>query len=136
MKEALEKIKAGERNYTDVWIQILILQIYIYIGVLINFCLFAELMLLGFISLLLTFGTQYIAKICIPTSAGDIMLPCKKVEESKKSDDSNDRRKLLYFEESMEWRRVLATASSGGDYCSQKVMNINYLFSYSLFFSM
>ncbi|KAK7352155.1 hypothetical protein VNO80_17573 [Phaseolus coccineus] len=79
----------------------------------------AELMLLGFISLLLTFGTKYIAKICIPTSAGDIMLPCKKVEESKNSDDSNGR-KLLYFEDNMEWRRVLATASSGGDFCSQK----------------
>ncbi|TKY75351.1 MLO protein-like 1 [Spatholobus suberectus] len=38
----------------------------------------AELMLLGFISLLLTFGTKYIAKICIPESVGDIMLPCKK----------------------------------------------------------
>ncbi|RDY02163.1 MLO protein-like 1, partial [Mucuna pruriens] len=74
----------------------------------------AELMLLGFISLLLTFGTKYVAKICIPTSAGDIMLPCKKVEVSK---DSNDRRKLLSFHH--EWRRVLATASSGGDYCSQ-----------------
>ncbi|ESW07961.1 hypothetical protein PHAVU_009G006800 [Phaseolus vulgaris] len=79
----------------------------------------AELMLLGFISLLITFGTKYIAKICIPTSAGDIMLPCKKVEESKNSDDSNGR-KLLYFEDNMEWRRVLATASSGGDFCSQK----------------
>jgi len=85
--------------------------------------LFAELMLLGFISLLITFGTKYIAKICIPTSAGDIMLPCKKVEESKNSDDSNGR-KLLYFEDNMEWRRVLATASSGGDFCSQKVRNI------------
>ncbi|XP_047163156.1 MLO protein homolog 1-like [Vigna umbellata] len=79
----------------------------------------AELMLLGFISLLLTFGTQYIAKICIPASAGDIMLPCKKVEALTNPDDSNGGRKLLYFEDNMEWRRVLATASSGGDYCSQ-----------------
>ncbi|KHN20094.1 MLO protein like 1 [Glycine soja] len=79
----------------------------------------SELMLLGFISLLITFGTQYIAKICIPVSAGDIMLPCKKVEVSDSDDDSNDRRKLLSFDDNMEWRRVLA-AASGGDYCSQK----------------
>ncbi|KAK7351820.1 hypothetical protein VNO77_11542 [Canavalia gladiata] len=76
----------------------------------------AELMLLGFISLLLTFGTKYVAKICIPVTAGDTMLPCKKV---KKSNESNDRRKLLSFDDSVVWRRVLA-AASGDDYCSQK----------------
>ncbi|XP_027357000.1 MLO protein homolog 1-like [Abrus precatorius] len=76
----------------------------------------AELMLLGFISLLLTFGTKYIAKICINVAAGDTMLPCKKVE---KSNNSNEGRKLLSFDENMVWRRVLATAS-GEDYCSQK----------------
>lgn len=36
----------------------------------------AELMVLGFISLLLTFGQNYIAKICIPEKAGNTMLPC------------------------------------------------------------
>nr|GMD21334.1 MLO-like protein 9 [Ipomoea batatas] len=35
-----------------------------------------ELMVLGFISLLLTFGQNYIAKICIPASAANTMLPC------------------------------------------------------------
>ncbi|KAK7310666.1 hypothetical protein RJT34_08302 [Clitoria ternatea] len=73
----------------------------------------AELMILGCISLLLTFGTKYVAKICIPVGAGNTMLPCKKVE------GSNDRRKLLSFDETLEWRRVLATGS-GADYCSQK----------------
>lgn len=83
---------------------------------------FAKLMLLGFISLIITLGTQYIAKICIPVSTGDIMLPCKKVEVSDSDDDSNDRRKLLSFDDNVvEWRRVLA-AASGGDYCSQKVI--------------
>lgn len=33
-------------------------------------------MVLGFISLLLTFGQSYIAKICIPEAAGNTMLPC------------------------------------------------------------
>ncbi|ESQ31071.1 hypothetical protein EUTSA_v10003913mg [Eutrema salsugineum] len=36
----------------------------------------AELMILGFISLLLTFGEQYILKICIPEKAAASMLPC------------------------------------------------------------
>ncbi|XP_029128021.1 MLO protein homolog 1 [Cajanus cajan] len=76
----------------------------------------AELMLLGFISLLLTFGTKYVAKICIPESFGDTMLPCKKV---KPDDDSNGRRRLLSLDESVEWRRVLEAASGGGDSCSQ-----------------
>ncbi|XP_054819989.1 MLO-like protein 9 [Prosopis cineraria] len=37
----------------------------------------AELMVLGFISLLLTFGQSYIANICIPTKYGNTMLPCR-----------------------------------------------------------
>ncbi|KAK4355446.1 hypothetical protein RND71_024417 [Anisodus tanguticus] len=35
-----------------------------------------ELMVLGFISLLLTFGQNYIADICIPEKVADTMLPC------------------------------------------------------------
>ncbi|XP_028075663.1 MLO-like protein 8 isoform X5 [Camellia sinensis] len=35
-----------------------------------------ELMVLGFISLLLTFGQIYIANVCIPTKLADTMLPC------------------------------------------------------------
>lgn len=34
-------------------------------------------MILGFISLLLTFGQNYIAQICIPVRYGNTMLPCK-----------------------------------------------------------
>ncbi|KAI5402622.1 MLO protein homolog 1 [Lathyrus oleraceus] len=79
----------------------------------------AELMLLGFISLLLTFGTKYIAKICIPPTLGDSMLPCKK--EEVEQDSKDDRRRLLSFDDSIVWRRGLASAASGGDdYCSQK----------------
>ncbi|PWA54342.1 MLO-like protein [Artemisia annua] len=40
----------------------------------------AELMLLGFISLLLTVGTKYVAKICVPEKIGYKMLPCKSSE--------------------------------------------------------
>ncbi|KAK7283468.1 hypothetical protein RIF29_13008 [Crotalaria pallida] len=77
----------------------------------------AELMLLGFISLLLTFGTNYIAKICIPVSIGDSMLPCKKV---KNNDDSKHKRRLLSFDDNVTWRRVLATTTSADDHCSKK----------------
>lgn len=36
----------------------------------------AELMVVGFISLLLTFGEAYITKVYIPQHVADTMLPC------------------------------------------------------------
>ncbi|KAG5069598.1 hypothetical protein JHK85_001975 [Glycine max] len=66
----------------------------------------AELMILGFISLLLTFGQSYIVRICIPEKLADNMLPCPyKYKEDKKASDSEEehRRKLLSYE-----RRYLA----------------------------
>lgn len=42
----------------------------------------AELMLLGFISLLLTITQDYIARICIPASVGDSWHPCDKANNS------------------------------------------------------
>ena len=79
-------------------------------------------MLLGFMSLLLTFGTNYIKKICIPQKIGDTMLPCKKQEV--KVSGSENRRRLLFFDEDVVWRRVLATSASGSDYCSNKVREL------------
>ncbi|XVF63503.1 hypothetical protein PTKIN_Ptkin09bG0091700 [Pterospermum kingtungense] len=76
----------------------------------------AELMLLGFISLLLTVGTYYIPEICIPEKIGNSMLPCKpKSEKSKGNDGEGDdrRRKLLSYAEDMVWRRVLADSTKG-----------------------
>ncbi|KFK28258.1 hypothetical protein AALP_AA8G493400 [Arabis alpina] len=43
----------------------------------------AELMILGFISLLLTFGEHYIVKICIPEKAAATMLPCSTHDQDK-----------------------------------------------------
>ncbi|XP_052195679.1 MLO-like protein 10 [Diospyros lotus] len=63
----------------------------------------AELMILGFISLLLTFGQTYIAKICIPIKVADSMLPCP----SKRSESEEHQRRLLWYE-----HRILATESS------------------------
>lgn len=69
-------------------------------------------MILGFISLLLTFGQNYIAKICIPLKAADTMLPCS----PKKTDGTDDhRRRLLwddFFSDSGLERRVLAGAET------------------------
>lgn len=41
-------------------------------------------MVLGFISLLLTFGQTYIASVCIPEDFAFTMLPCKKRESKYK----------------------------------------------------
>lgn len=67
----------------------------------------AELMVLGFISLLLTFGQNHIAKICIPKGVASTMLPCQADgEHEASSEEENHHRRLLWFE-----RRFLAAAS-------------------------
>ncbi|KAL1370664.1 hypothetical protein HN51_000898 [Arachis hypogaea] len=56
----------------------------------------AELMVLGFISLLLTFGQSYIVRICIPGSAADKLLPCKYAGSGDESSGKDQiHRKLL-----------------------------------------
>ena len=42
-----------------------------------------ELMLLGFMSLLLAVTQERISKICVPSGAGNIMLPCRKQTNSE-----------------------------------------------------
>lgn len=68
----------------------------------------AELMVLGFISLLLTFGQNFIVKICIPEKAADTMLPCPYKGEKEKSSDEDGHRRLLWYN-----HRFLSTATSG-----------------------
>lgn len=76
----------------------------------------SELMLLGFISLLLTVLQDYISDICIPKSIGDSWLPCSKEAQSK---SENKGRKLLYFSDpDFSYRRRLAV--KGDDYCSKE----------------
>ncbi|KAK7386561.1 hypothetical protein VNO78_26894 [Psophocarpus tetragonolobus] len=59
----------------------------------------AELMVLGFLSLLLTFGQSYIVKICIPNHAANILLPCPNlVTDHESSSEEEHRRKLLSYE--------------------------------------
>uniref|UniRef100_A0A7N2KTT6 MLO-like protein n=1 Tax=Quercus lobata TaxID=97700 RepID=A0A7N2KTT6_QUELO len=77
----------------------------------------AELMLLGFISLLLTVATTYITRICIPSKLGNTMLPCR-IDATKKDQGGAGRRKLLSNDENVMWRRVLA-GSGGDDFCTK-----------------
>ncbi|CAN1781667.1 MLO-like protein 12 [Linum perenne] len=87
----------------------------------------AELMLMGFISLLLTAGTRAIPKICISPKLGRTMLPCSTGvddDHSYKDDGGGEgeRRKLLSFDDfhGNSWHRMLAGAEGGADYCSSK----------------
>ncbi|KAG5065051.1 hypothetical protein JHK86_008782 [Glycine max] len=80
----------------------------------------AELMVLGFISLLLTFGQNYISKMCIPSKYAKTMLPCVPPEERHgaghhteeagggEAKDGGHRRRLLSYE-----RRFLASGGGG-----------------------
>ncbi|KAK2660928.1 hypothetical protein Ddye_007461 [Dipteronia dyeriana] len=74
----------------------------------------SELMVLGFISLILTFGQNYIAKICIPLEVADTMLPCLKEETNKilKHDLFEDRVDNFHGLLSDE-RRILAGDNTG-----------------------
>ncbi|KAI4351314.1 hypothetical protein L6164_005688 [Bauhinia variegata] len=84
-----------------------------------------ELMLLGFISLLLTVLQEPISGICISRKAATSWHPCEdqkkpktaKVEETKDYSDDNNGRKLLEFVEYVP-RRVLAT--KGFDKCADQ----------------
>lgn len=67
-----------------------------------------ELMVLGFISLLLTFGQNYISKVCITEKIANTMLPCPMIKKhaapaaehsSPKKDDGDDHhRRLLWHD--------------------------------------
>ncbi|CAL1374313.1 unnamed protein product [Linum trigynum] len=82
----------------------------------------AELMLLGFLSLLLTVFQSPISSICVSESIGATWHPCTKKQE--KSEDSGDgdedrRRRLLQFlDPEVSVRRILAT--KGVDKCTEK----------------
>ncbi|KAL0436885.1 UNVERIFIED_CONTAM: MLO-like protein 6 [Sesamum radiatum] len=86
----------------------------------------SELMLLGFISLLLTVGQGPISNICISKAVGATWHPCSKKQEVKKypaaPEDLGDdnRRKLLMVEEDGggSFRRILA--AGGTDKCAAK----------------
>ncbi|EOY33055.1 Seven transmembrane MLO family protein isoform 1 [Theobroma cacao] len=84
----------------------------------------SELMLLGFISLLLTVGQGVISDICISEKVGSTWHPCNKKQEEKTNEDVEDtdyenRRRLLTVSDSGGvFRRSLAGASE--DKCAAK----------------
>lgn len=69
--------------------------------------LVSELMVLGFISLILTFGQNYISKICIPEKIGDTMLPCpnrsagNEEHKSASGAEAEHHRRLLWYKHRM-----------------------------------
>ncbi|KAG2259962.1 hypothetical protein Bca52824_079256, partial [Brassica carinata] len=89
----------------------------------------AELMLLGFISLLLTIGQTPISNICVSKSVASSMHPCSAAQEAEKygkkdsgkkgdDDEKPSHRLLLELAESFIPRRSLAT--KGYDKCAEK----------------
>lgn len=76
-------------------------------------------MILGFISLLLTFGQTYISRICIPTNVANTMLPCKfdgpSDSSDSKSSEEEHRRRLLWFEH----RYLASTPVSTATQCKE-----------------
>ncbi|KAL3845901.1 hypothetical protein ACJIZ3_003304 [Penstemon smallii] len=98
----------------------------------------SELMLLGFISLLLTVGTTYIVKICVSKEIGNKWLPCgidlNRTAGNKSDDDDDDekgkngQRKLISYAQEMVWRRSLAAGTDEYDHCYNqgKVSLISY----------
>ncbi|XVE61736.1 hypothetical protein DITRI_Ditri06bG0063400 [Diplodiscus trichospermus] len=87
----------------------------------------SELMLLGFISLLLTVGQGHISDICISKAVGATWHPCKKKdpdskdkEKSTDSDENNHRRLLTFQGSGGSDRRVLAAGGGGYDKCAAR----------------
>ncbi|XP_078427463.1 MLO-like protein 2 [Wolffia australiana] len=76
----------------------------------------SELMLLGFISLLLTIGQGPISNICVSQKVGNSWHPCPNPKSSPDADSS--RRKLLQFPLADHSRRILA--ATAGDKCAEK----------------
>ncbi|XAR71515.1 hypothetical protein NMG60_11028825 [Bertholletia excelsa] len=83
-----------------------------------------ELMLLGFISLLLTVFQDRINKICIPKHLADKWLPCTKNSDAEESTTAHFTitTSLLspFLSGSGHHRRLLAETSAAADYCSEK----------------
>jgi mlo protein len=81
----------------------------------------AELMLVGFLSLLLTVLQTPISKICISEAAANVMHPCKTEPYPASGDDGekDNRRRLLSWVQGETHRRFLAGAA-GEDVCAAK----------------
>ncbi|XP_050287344.1 MLO-like protein 6 isoform X2 [Quercus robur] len=82
----------------------------------------SELMLLGFISLLLTVGQGTISTVCVSQKIGATMHPCsKEQEEAKTNSETNGRRLLTVSDSGKGFRRILAGAASSTDKCAARM---------------
>ncbi|KAI3511755.1 hypothetical protein L1887_18913 [Cichorium endivia] len=87
----------------------------------------AELMLLGFISLMLTAGTTPITKICISEGAANSWHPCSPKEEEAAGDGGESRRRLLTWSKMGDsTRRILAGSGGDGTCAEGKVSFMSY----------
>lgn len=87
----------------------------------------AELMLLGFISLLLAVFQGRIAKICIPKDLATKWMPCEKDTEKDASTTAHFQSFFSFISPHGTGRRLLAEASSSEEYCSaDKVTKLLY----------
>ncbi|KAH7547920.1 hypothetical protein JRO89_XS14G0038700 [Xanthoceras sorbifolium] len=133
--EALEKVKAvfwdSITQTSDIKIQIISEKI-IFLGFV---CV--ELMLMGFISLLLTMGQGIISEICVSKSIANSWHPCSKEEETSKYGSSKDitigRRRLLSFFYSATASTRRSLAAKKYDKCAEKARllhsnNFSYYF--------
>ncbi|RVW69053.1 MLO-like protein 1 [Vitis vinifera] len=128
--EALLKIKEGQSLFlflsADAFCLFMgVLGAYFWFSVLCStvvvVVVYAELMLLGFISLLLTVFQDTIAKICIPKRYSDDWLPCKKKkEDSSSSEESTSHFQTFYHFTSGGARRLLAEHSASPSYCAKR----------------
>ncbi|PNX85518.1 MLO-like protein 6-like, partial [Trifolium pratense] len=140
---ALEKVKERTLEETPTWAVAVVCFVLLAISILIEYIIHAigkwfkkrnknalyealekvkgELMLMGFISLLLTVFQDPISKICISKEIGDSWHPCShsKLKTKTKTipnNEINDRKLLEYFDPTP--RRILAT--KGEDKCHDK----------------
>ncbi|XP_019419097.1 PREDICTED: MLO-like protein 13 [Lupinus angustifolius] len=124
-------------EYTPTWIVAGVCSIIVFISLIVERCLHwlgkylkrekqtalyealiklqEELMLLGFISLLLTVTQNIISDICIPPKLATQMLPCKRPHES--SEESTHR--LIYYDTIINRRRLFST-ETGFEHCKEK----------------
>lgn len=79
--------------------------------------LFAELMLLGFISLLLTVFQSRISKICISEEASKKWLPC---EEEDDSESTTSHFQAFFFSPGISRRLLAEDSSEAISYCTKK----------------
>ncbi|XP_023892160.2 MLO-like protein 6 [Quercus suber] len=83
----------------------------------------SELMLLGFISLLLTVGQDQISRVCVSQKIGATWHPCSKEQEAAQTDSETNSRRLLSVSDSGKgFRRILAGAASSTDKCAARGM--------------